>query len=66
MPQEYPHMLYLGGDTSARHRVVSDADAEKAAAADGYYRASQGRAAKAEKPAAPVEPERKASKKHRA
>lgn len=62
MSHAYPRMLYLGGDTSARHLVVKDAEAEKAAAANGYYAA--GKPTKAPAPAKKAA--RKATKKRRA
>jgi hypothetical protein len=35
---EYPLMLYQGGDTSSAYIIVTDADEEKLAAADGFLR----------------------------
>lgn len=50
---EYPHMLYENGDTAGKYRIVTDAQAEQAAGAEGFVRAGQ----KPEKPAADPQPE---------
>jgi hypothetical protein len=42
MSHEYPRALYLGGDTKAAFKLVADADDEKTATGDGFYRAGKG------------------------
>ncbi|WP_157062616.1 hypothetical protein [Pseudoxanthomonas dokdonensis] len=48
---DYPRMLYLGGDTAAAYKIVADADAEKEAGKDGFVRAGEGNKLTTKKPA---------------
>lgn len=38
MKPKFPKMIFIDGDPGNAWRIVPDEDAEKAAAADGFYR----------------------------
>ena len=61
--QEYPLMVYAGGNVRSAYQVVKDATEEAGAAKMGFYRAGEGAkppepVTQADEPSPPVEPQR--------